>query len=164
MERDLVTVTVPNHPKTRALTPEGYYDFSRGRTGELAHDNWIFCRVFILGTELQYARVYDAFKHTDPFKRLGWTVKDSCPTSSIYRWTYSVQPMHDYQHDSDCYAINFDCLKHPPKEFVKYISCGLPTRLTWVKNMYEESEHFNFNVGSSDTNREKKNGSKEKTN
>ena len=99
-EIDLVRVTVPNHPKTRALTPEGYYDFSRGNTGELAHNNWIHCRIFMLGTEQQYAGVYDAFKHTDPFARLGWTVKDSCPTSSIYRWTYAVQPMYDYHHKS----------------------------------------------------------------
>lgn len=166
-EVDLVRVTVPNHPKTRALTPEGYYDFSRGNTGELAHNNWIHCRIFMLGTEQQYARVYDAFKHTDPFARLGWTVKDSCPTSSIYRWTYAVQPMYDYHHKSDCYGLNFECLKQPPREFVQYISdmCShLPTRLTWTKNIIEESEDFNFNVGGSDTNREKENGSKEEAN
>tara|TARA_R100001510_G_C7629496_1_gene188659 strand:+ start:53 stop:529 length:477 start_codon:yes stop_codon:yes gene_type:complete len=143
---NFIRVSIPNHAKARALTPEGYYDFSRGNVGELAHNNWVFCRIFMLGLKNQYTQVYNAFKNTNPFLELGWTVKDTCPTSSIYRWTYADKPMFDYLHNMECYAMHFECLKSPPTEFVQYISglCNTPTILTWTKGMYDKYVYFNF--------------------
>jgi hypothetical protein len=102
-------VVVPNHPHAREVN-------WLGGAVDIKTHRWIHCNVRFKGTPEQYAPIKTAFTGIDPFPQLGWVVKDTCPTSTMYKWHYADCPV------SDALMLSFETQHKEPIDFVQHVS------------------------------------------
>lgn len=102
-------VVVPNHPRAREVN-------WLGGAVDIKTHRWIHCNVRFKGTPEQYAPIKAAFTGINPFPQLGWVVKDTCPTSTMYKWHYADCPV------SDALMLSFETQHEEPLDFVQHVS------------------------------------------
>jgi hypothetical protein len=110
---EALEVVVPNHPKARERNK---FD----APVDVKEHDWVHTNVKFVGTPVQYAGIYSAFKCHIPFTLLGYKAQADCPTHTISRWSVRECPVAKY--DGDSLWLAFESKGGTPHQFLQYVA------------------------------------------